>query len=114
VISANENVTPTELKRSLEVAFHQEGNQFMATIAQLWLEEGKQQALLTSIREGLAIRFSAGNESLLQEIEKIQDTTQLQRVLNLLFKVTSLAEFQAACRALLANENGAVNGAHLN
>jgi DNA-binding transcriptional regulator/RsmH inhibitor MraZ len=90
----------------------------MATIAQLWLEEGKQNgirlALTTSIREGLAIRFATGYEALLQEIEKIQDTTQLQHVLNLLFKVTSLAEFQAACRALLANENGAVNGAHLN
>lgn len=114
VISANDNVTPTELKRSLEVAFHEEGNQFMATIAQLWLEEGRQQALLTSIRDGLSIRFSTGYESLLQEIEKIQDTTQLQRVLNLLFKVTSLAEFQTACRALLTNENATANGAHLN
>lgn len=86
----------------------------MATIAQLWLEEGKQQALLTSIREGLAIRFSTDYEVLLQEIERIQDPAQLQRLLNLLFKVTSLAEFQAAYRAILPNEHEVANGAHLN
>lgn len=118
VISANENVTPTELKRSLEATFHQEGDQFMATIAQLWLEEGKQngmrEAFLAGIRSGLEVRFATGYEALLQEIEKVQDTTQLQRVLNLLFKVTSLAEFQTACRALLANESATANGAHLN
>lgn len=118
VISANENVTPTELKRSLEATFHQEGDQFMATIAQLWLEEGKQngmrEAFLAGIRSGLEVRFATDYEALLQEIEKVQDTTQLQRVLNLLFKVTSLAEFQTACRALLANESATANGAHLN
>ena len=118
VISANENVTPTELKRSLEATFYQEGDQFMATIAQLWLEEGKQngmrEAFLAGIRSGLEVRFATGYEALLQEIEKVQDTTQLQRVLNLLFKVTSLAEFQTACRALLANESATANGAHLN
>jgi len=102
----------------------------MASLAQQWLEEGKQRgwqqglqqglqqgardALLTSIRSGLEARFSINSAPLLQEIEKIQDTAQLQRLLNLLFKVTSLAEFQAAYRAILATEHEAATGAHLN
>ena len=122
VISANANVKPADLQQSLAKAFPQEGEEFMATLAQQWLEEGKQKgwqlgardAFLAGIRNGLELRFATGYEALLQEIEKVQDTTQLQRVLNLLFKVTSLAEFQTACRALLANESATANGAHLN
>ncbi|MEZ4727644.1 MAG: Rpn family recombination-promoting nuclease/putative transposase [Caldilineaceae bacterium] len=113
------------LKRSLEIALPKEGDQVMATMAQQWLEEGKQRgwqqglqqgardALLTSIRSGLEARFSIDSAPLLQEIEKIQDTAQLQRLLNLLFKATSLAEFQAAYRAILAGENTDANGARL-
>lgn len=96
----------------------------MATMAQQWLEEGKQQGLqqglqqgvrqglLASIRTGLEVRFSMGYEPLLREIEKIQDPAKLQRLLNLLFKATSLAEFQEACRVSLLSD--AANGAHLN
>ena len=94
----------------------------MTTMAQQWLEEGKQlgwqlgvrNTLLTSIRTGLEARFSADTTRLLPEIEKIQDLEQLQRLLNQLFKVTSLAEFQAAYRAILATEHEAANGVHLN
>lgn len=118
VSSANANVTPGDLKRSLEIAFPQEGEHVMTTMAQQWLEEGKQlgarQALLTGIHTGLEARFAVDAAPLLQEVEKIQDTIQLQRLLNLLFKVTSLAEFQAAYRAVLAAEHGTVTGAHLN
>jgi hypothetical protein len=113
-------VSPTELKRSLEIAFPHEGDQFMATMAQQWLEEGLQQGLqqgvrqglIASIRTGLEVRFSIGYEPLLREIEKIQDPAKLQRLLNLLFKATSLAEFQEACRLSLLSD--AANGAHLN
>lgn len=130
VSSANANVTPEALKRSLEIAFPQEGDQVMASLVQQWLEEGKQrgwqqglqqglqqgarEALLTGIRSGLEARFGVDATLLLQEIEKIPDPVHLQRLLNLLFKATSLAEFQTAYRAVLAGENTAVNGAHLN
>ena len=122
VSSTNANVTPGDLKRSLEIAFPQEGDHVMTTMAQQWLEEGKQlgwqlgvrNTLLTSIRTGLEARFSADTTRLLPEIEKIQDLEQLQRLLNQLFKVTSLAEFQAAYRAILATEHEAANGVHLN
>jgi len=114
VSSTNANVTPGDLKRSLEIAFPQEGDHVMTTMAQQWLEEGKQQALLTSIRSGLEVKFSAGYESLLQEIEKIHDPVKLQLLLTLLFKVNSLAEFQTAYRSLVTNEHEAATDAHLN
>ncbi|MCE7985978.1 MAG: hypothetical protein DYG89_32780 [Caldilinea sp. CFX5] len=122
VISANENVKPTDLKHSLEQAFPQGGEQFMKTLAQQWLDEGKQKgwqlgardAFLAGIRSGLDARFSVDPTSLLQELEKIEDPAKLQRLLNLLFKAPSFAEFQAACRTMVANENATINGAHLN
>ncbi|MBX3010822.1 MAG: Rpn family recombination-promoting nuclease/putative transposase [Caldilineaceae bacterium] len=115
VSSANAKVTPEELNHSLAITFPQEGEQVMTTIAQQWLEEGLQQglqrglqqgardALLAGIRSGLEARFAIDPAPLLQEIGKIQETTQLQRLLNLLFKVPSLAEFQAAYQVILAN-----------
>lgn len=118
VISANANVKPADLQQSLAKAFPQEGEEFMATLAQQWLEEGKQkgarEALLTSIRDGLEARFSIDPTPLLQDIATIQDPKQLRQLMNLLFKAPSLAKFEAACRAMIANENATVNGAHLN
>lgn len=86
----------------------------MKTLAQQWLEEGKQQALVTSIREGLEIRFATGFEPLLTEIEKVQDPTKLQQLLNLLFRVTSLAEFQATYRSVLTGKKSTTNDKHRN
>jgi len=104
-----DQITGEELREAMETLFP-EGGILMGTIAEKWLEEGRQQGLqrglqqglqqgireglLSGIELGLDLRFGAKGLRILPEIYKIEDVGVLRAIQEGLKTGKSLAEIQ--------------------
>lgn len=81
-----------------DVAPGPEGEQVMATLAEQWMQEGKQQGLLegllTAIEEGLTVNFGESGHRLLLEIRPITDSDKLRRLLKDVWRGNDLSSLR--------------------
>jgi hypothetical protein len=67
----------------------------MPTLAQQWIEEGKQQALLNSILDLLRVRFDASPVGLTERLSAIEEPETLSLILRQAAMAESLADFES-------------------
>ena len=119
-VTSATKVSNAQLVHSLELAVPEQEEALMATLAREWMKQGIEQgieqgrqALLDSLRFGLKVRFGTEGEQFIQEIPDVRDLSKLQQMVNALFEVPTLAEFQLRCRMLVGTDTQA-KGSHFN
>jgi len=119
-VTSATKVSNAQLVRSLELAVPEHEEALMATLAREWMAQGIEQgveqgrqALLDSLHFGLKARFGMEGEQFIQNLPDVRDLNRLQQMVNALFEVPTLAEFQIRCRMLASTEPKA-NGNQLN
>lgn len=109
-VSSATSVSNTELVQTLEAAVPEQEDTLMTTLAQQWLEQGIEQGIeqgrqvvLDSLRFGLVTRFGVEAEGMMSEISAVRDIGKLKQLLQSLFEVNTITEFQQRYRSVISD-----------
>ena len=101
-----DKITQEELKQIAKKAFP-EGETIMATIAEVWREEGKQEGKREGLQEGielgLSLKFGERGLQLWPEVQQIQSLDILQSIRNTLRTAKELSEVRRVYQDILMN-----------
>ena len=104
--SAAPQLRADKLEEAVMEVLPEEGGALMATLAERWLEQGRQEGrkegrqeekrngLLSTIEMGLDIKFGDEGMRLYQEIQKIQEMDVLQAIRDKIKAVSALGELR--------------------
>ncbi|CAN2042750.1 transposase [Candidatus Magnetomoraceae bacterium gMMP-15] len=92
LVKGTDKFTEKELGNALESALPETGGDFMLTLADKWLNEGRKNTLLDVIKYGLKQKFGDEGLKLITEIHKIQDINVLEEVSKGLWSINNLNE----------------------
>jgi predicted transposase/invertase (TIGR01784 family) len=96
---AAEQVTKEELSAAYHEVMRDQGDEIMPTLAQQWIEEGreegKKQALFSSILDLLRVRFDASPAGLTERLSAIEEPETLSLILRQAAMAESLADFES-------------------
>lgn len=98
LVKGTDKVSEKALAEAVKSALPETGGEFMATLAEKWVEQGKKEGrkegLLDGIETGLELKFGSEGLRLLPEIQKITDCDMLTSVSRGLWTVKNLDEFR--------------------
>lgn len=96
LVCGTDKLTEDGLRKAMEAAFPKVGGIIVSTIAEKWIEQGRQQGiregLLAGIELGLELKFGSAGLPLLPEIYEIEDVDVLRAIHKGLKTVTAVDE----------------------
>ena len=83
-----------ELRQAVERALPAEGGTLMPTIAEQWIQRGREEGMVQGLELALKLRFGAEGLRLLPEIREVRDAATLKRLLDAIETTGSVDELR--------------------
>jgi hypothetical protein len=77
-----------------EIIIDLKGDKEMPSLAEIWMERGKERELYESIKVGLEAKFRQVSEKLFLTIQKITETNKLKEIQKALYVINDADEFK--------------------
>jgi predicted transposase/invertase (TIGR01784 family) len=100
ISAAADSVTEEDIRIALDTVLSEQEDKIMPTLAEKWVEQGKQQQLVNNILDILLLRFDIVPPVISERLEEINDVDTLQQLLRQAVTAESLVSFEQFLNSL--------------
>jgi predicted transposase/invertase (TIGR01784 family) len=105
--TTSERFTSSDMKKAIEATKSRQGDRLMPTLAEQWIEEGKEDGRIQGIRESildlLLLRFDAAPPHIAEQISEIENLDLIKALNRQAATAESLSAFEAYLNSAVSN-----------